>query len=87
MSNARALLLVVLVSVCLLVIFVNPHAMAEGQLSEELEPCIPNDEQNCDEQPSSQSSTTAKEKPGSDPSRPSESIKAEEPDTVIIEGL
>lgn len=51
MSNAwaRVLLVLVLVTVCLLVMFVIPHAMATNQLPEEvLEQCILDGEQNCD---------------------------------------
>ncbi|HET9774664.1 MAG TPA: hypothetical protein VFP25_06740, partial [Nitrososphaeraceae archaeon] len=54
MADARALLPVKLVSVCLLVILVIPHA-------------------------------SAIEKPGSDPTRPSDSIKAEEQNEVQVE--
>lgn len=54
MAGAIALLPVMLASVCLLVIFVIPHALAI-------------------------------EKPGSDPTRPSDSIKSEEQDEIQVE--
>ena len=54
MAGAIALLPIMLASVCLLMIFVIPHALAI-------------------------------EKPGSDPTRPSDSIKSEEQDEIQVE--
>lgn len=76
---------VALIPVLFLTVSDNPFATATKQtFQEELEQCNPDNELDCGEQPSNETSIF-KEKSGSDQTRPSDSIKAEEPDSVQVD--